>query len=61
MTDYMNLSAAGAALALQEFLDERGPALEHLRDSLVADGRDPDVLLAQRGVCGFCGRGLSRS
>jgi hypothetical protein len=45
MTDYMNLSAAGAALALQEFLDERGPALEHLRDSLVADGRDPDVLL----------------
>lgn len=45
MTDYWNLGAAGAALALQEFLDERGPALERFRQSLEVDGQDPDVVL----------------
>lgn len=45
MTNYLDLSKAKAAAALQEFLDERGPALERLREQLVADGQDPDALL----------------
>ena len=45
MTNYLNLSKAKAAAALQEFLDERGPAMERLRDRLVADGQDPAVFL----------------
>lgn len=32
-------------MALQEFLDERDPALEHFRQSLIADGQDPNVIL----------------
>ncbi|CAN7333783.1 hypothetical protein LJR013_001870 [Pseudarthrobacter oxydans] len=31
--------------AFQEYLDERAPALERLREALAADGQDPDVLL----------------
>jgi hypothetical protein len=45
MTNYLDLSKAKAAAALQEFLDERGPALERLREQLVADGQDPAALL----------------
>lgn len=45
MTNYRNLTAAGAAAALQEFLDERGLALERLRERLMADGQDPAGLL----------------
>ena len=45
MTNYLDLSKAKAAAALQEFLDERGPALERLRERLVADGQDPAVVL----------------
>ena len=45
MTNYRDLSKARAAAALQEFLDERGPALERLRERLVADGQDPAVFL----------------
>ena len=45
MTNYLDLSKAKAAAALQEFLDERGPALERLRECLVADGQDPAALL----------------
>ena len=45
MTDYWSLSDAEAAAALQEFLDERGPALERLRQALEADGQDPNVVL----------------
>ena len=45
MTNYRDLSKAKAAAALQEFLDERGPALERLRERLVADGQDPAVFL----------------
>jgi hypothetical protein len=45
MTNYLDLSEAKAAAALQEFLDERGPALERLRERLVADGHDPAVFL----------------
>ena len=45
MTNYLHLSKAKAAAALQEFLDERGPALERLREILVADGQDPASLL----------------
>lgn len=45
MTNYLNLSKAQAAAAFQEYLDERGPALERLRERLVADGQDPAVFL----------------
>jgi hypothetical protein len=45
MTNYLNLSKAQAAAALQEYLDERDPALERLRERLVADGQDPAVFL----------------
>ncbi|BCW67530.1 hypothetical protein NicSoilB4_22930 [Arthrobacter sp. NicSoilB4] len=45
MTDYRDLTTTDAAAALQEFLDERAPALERLRERLVADGRDPAALL----------------
>lgn len=45
MTNYRNLTKAQAATALQEFLDERGPALTRLREALVADGQDPAALL----------------
>lgn len=40
---YRNLSNAKSAAALQEFFDERGPALVRLRERLVADGQDPAV------------------
>ncbi|MDP9982577.1 hypothetical protein J2W14_001969 [Pseudarthrobacter oxydans] len=45
MTNYRDLTTAEATAALQEFLDERGPALARLRDYLVADGQDPVALL----------------
>lgn len=45
MTSYLNLSKAKAAAALQEYLDERGPALARLRERLVADGQDPAAFL----------------
>ena len=45
MTNYRDLTKAKDAAALQEFLDERGPALERLRERLLADGQDPDALL----------------
>ena len=45
MTSYLNLGKVKAVAALQEFLDERGPALERLRERLVADGQDPAALL----------------
>ena len=45
MTNYLNLSKAQAAAALQEYLDERGPALERLRERLADDGQDPTVVL----------------
>jgi hypothetical protein len=45
MTNYLNLSTDQAAAALQEYLDERGPALERLRERLAADDQDPAVFL----------------
>lgn len=45
MTNYRDLTKAEAAAALQEFLDERGPALSRLRKRLVAEGQDPAALL----------------
>ena len=42
---YLNMSRRQAAAAFQEYLDERGPALQRLRDALTADGHDPDSLL----------------
>ena len=45
MTNYRDLTKAKAAAALQEYLDERGPALERLRELLMADGQDPATFL----------------
>ncbi|KRE50928.1 hypothetical protein ASG92_26260 [Arthrobacter sp. Soil736] len=45
MTNYRDLTKPEAAAALQEFLDEREPALARLRELLVADGQDPAALL----------------
>lgn len=45
MTDYWGLSDAEAEAAFQEFLEERDPALERLRQVLEAEGQDPDVVL----------------
>ena len=45
MTNYRDLTKSEAAAALQEFLDERAPALSRLRERLVADGQDPAALL----------------
>lgn len=43
--NYREMTPAQAAGALQEYLDERGPALVRLRERLVADGQDPAVVL----------------
>lgn len=43
MTDYWSLSDVEAASALQEFLEEREPALERLRRALEAEGQGSDV------------------
>ena len=45
MTDYLDMTKSEAAAALQEFLDERGPALSRLQERLAADGQDPAALL----------------
>lgn len=45
MIDYLNLTRSQAQTALQEFLDERGPALDRLREALAAAGQSPDALL----------------
>lgn len=42
---YMDMTKARAAAARQEFLDERGPALDRLREQLAADGQDPETFL----------------
>jgi hypothetical protein len=39
------MTKAKSEAAFQEYLDERGPALQRLREALAADGQDPDVLL----------------
>jgi|GEM_PF-3374953 hypothetical protein len=44
MTNYRDLTKANAA-ALQEFLNERGLALERLRERLMAEGQDPSAFL----------------
>lgn len=45
MTNYRDLTKSEAAAALQEFLDERAPALSRLRERLVADDQYPAALL----------------
>ena len=45
MTNYRDLTQLEAAAALQEFLDERGPALALLRERLDEDRQDTDALL----------------
>lgn len=42
---YINMTKAKSEVAFQAYLDERGPALERLREALVSDGQDPDALL----------------
>lgn len=44
-THYLNMTRAQAAAALQEFLDERAPALVRLRAALAEDGPRPETLL----------------
>jgi hypothetical protein len=46
--DYINMTKTRSEAAFREYLDERGPALERLRDALAADGQDPDALLNGR-------------
>jgi hypothetical protein len=43
--NYINMTKAQAEAAFQEYLDERGPALERLREALAADGQNPDAFL----------------
>jgi hypothetical protein len=45
MTHYLNQTKTQAAASLREFLDERAPALDRLRESIASDGRDPHELL----------------
>lgn len=44
-TNYRDMTTDQAAGALQEYLDERGPARGRLLERLVADGQNPAVLL----------------
>ena len=43
--DYINMTKAKSEAAFREYLDERGPALERLREALRADGQDPATFL----------------
>ncbi|MEK0155984.1 hypothetical protein [Arthrobacter oryzae] len=43
--DYINMTKAKSGAAFREYLDERGPALERLREALRADGQDPATFL----------------
>lgn len=45
LVHHSHLDKAGAATALQEFLNERGPALARLRKYLSDDGPRPEKLL----------------
>lgn len=45
MTNYRDLTEQGAAAAFEEFMAERGPALDRLRDRMAADGVYPSELL----------------
>jgi hypothetical protein len=43
--DYISMTKKQSEAAFREYLDERGPALDRLREALAADGQDPDGLL----------------
>jgi hypothetical protein len=45
MTHYLKMTKRQAARALEEYLAERPAALARLRAELIADGRDPEVML----------------
>lgn len=45
MTSYDDMTKQQAAAALAEFLDERGPALQRLRELLSVDGLHPDDVM----------------
>jgi hypothetical protein len=43
--NYINMTKKQSEVAFQEYLEERGPALQRLREALAADGQNPDTLL----------------
>ncbi|TPV50070.1 hypothetical protein FJ661_12235 [Pseudarthrobacter phenanthrenivorans] len=43
--NYISMTKRQSEDAFREYLEERGPALERLREALAADGQDPDALL----------------
>jgi hypothetical protein len=43
--NYINMTKARSEAAFREYLDERGPALERLREALAADGQDRGAML----------------
>ena len=43
--NYISMTKKQSEDAFREYLKERGPALERLREALAADGQDPDALL----------------
>ena len=43
--NYINMTKRQSEDAFREYLEERGPALERLREALAADGQDPDGML----------------
>ncbi len=45
MTHYLNQTKTQAAASLREFLDERARALDHLRESIASDVRNPYEIL----------------
>ena len=45
MTHYRRMTTLQASYALQEFLAERGPALQRLRTELIAHDLDPEAML----------------
>jgi hypothetical protein len=43
--DYINMTKKQSERAFREYLDDRGPALDRLREALAAGGQDSDALL----------------
>lgn len=43
--DYLKMTKKQSESVFQEYLGERGPALERLRQALTAGGQNPDALL----------------
>jgi hypothetical protein len=43
--DYINMTKKQSEGAFREYLDERGPAVDRLREAVAGDGQDPNALL----------------